>query len=103
MNFFRKFFKFCYNLKSCERQEKLIEANVEMAKDSSEMEDANINTDSGSSQDHLVTSSGDSLSNEDSNGVETMKHKQNLSGINDESMAETTEVDAVKICVKFNE
>lgn len=81
---FRKLFKFCYNLKPCEREEKQVEANLEMEKNSSVINVTTVNTNSGSSQDNLLASSGDSLSNE--NGQEEMENKQNLSEIKSESL-----------------
>lgn len=105
MNFFKKSLEFFKLFKFCFTPQE--EPDVEMAKDSSNMEGANIKTDSESSQ---VTSSGDSSSNEDSKSVETMENIQNRSEFNAESMAEAADVDFAEDNVseisdddKFNE
>lgn len=82
---FRQIFKFFYHIKPCEHREKAVEADLEMATDSSDMENVNIKTNSGSSQDQLVTSSGDSLSNQASRIFEKIENTQNLLKVDVES------------------
>lgn len=52
--FIRNLFRFMYNRKSSERQRLPIETTLKMMTDSSDLENANIQTDSSSSQEHLI-------------------------------------------------
>lgn len=53
---FQKLFQFFYNKKPSERVQKPTEVQLKMVKSSSDMESANIKSDSGSSQEPLIKS-----------------------------------------------
>ena len=97
---FRKFihnvFRFMYNRKPSERQRLPIETTLKMMTDSSDLENANIQTDSSSSQEHLIKNFKNPVkkqASESSSNMDLVK----IESYEDSSSLESTEDD------EFNE